>query len=87
MADKITVPVFDTDRSIEAYTQEVEAWRLVTGHCKEKQAIVLVLALKEDLRTQIWNNITREDLNKEDVVNTYINFLTNNYGKDDLIDS
>lgn len=87
MADKVAIPVFDTDQCVEYYIEEVEAWTLVTNVKKKCQAIVLVLALKENLRRTIWNNVSKTDLNKEDGVNTYLKFLKSTYGKDDLLDS
>ena len=87
MGDKINIPTFDTSMNVEAYEQEVEAWKLVTGTANTKQAIVLILALKEELRQHIWENLSRDDLNKENGVTTYLKYLKDNYGKDDLLDS
>ena len=54
---------------------------------KKEAAIILTLALNEELKQHIWDNVPREDLNKDDGVESYVTFLKRNYGKYGLMDS
>ena len=82
----ITTPIFDDTIKFEAYQREVEAWQEVTGIEKEKQALVLILALP-DLKGEIFENLAIADLKKADGVTTYLNYLKGKYGKEEIIDS
>ena len=68
------------------YAKEIELWKVVTALEPEKQALVLVLALG-DLKKDVLENISLEDLNKETGVDTYLAYLEGRFGQDELVDS
>ena len=88
MSDKVPIPIYTVGKSIETYEREVEAWRQVTSYTdKKKQAIVLTLALSDELKEHVWDNISEDDLKKDEGVTTYLAFLKASYGGDELLDS
>ena len=82
----MVAPIFDDTIKFEAYQREVEAWQEVTGIEKEKQALVLILALP-DLKGEILENLEIAKLKQADGVTTYLNYLKEKYGKEDMLDS
>ena len=82
---KISTPRFDVSSRYEAYEAEVLAWQTVTSLTKEKQAIVLVLAM-EEMKEKVLEEITLADLKAETGVTKLLKYLKDNFGKDDLID-
>ena len=81
---KISTPRFDVSSRYEAYEAEVLAWQTVTSLTKEKQAIVLVLAM-EEMKEKVLEEITLADLKAETGVTKLLKYLKDNFGKDDLI--
>ena len=66
-------------RGYELYRHELLSWREVTDLRKDKQGVALALSLPEDDKTQIREKvierISRDDLKKEDGLDTLITFL------------
>ena len=90
MATRIDPPTLGSE-PYEMYKQELLAWREVTDLRKEKQGIVIALSLSKNDKTQIrekvFDQISIEDLKKEDGLDTLIGFLDKHLKKDDLADS
>ena len=87
MATRIDPPTLGT----EPYRQELLAWREVTDLRKEKQGVVIALSLpkndKSQIRQKVFDQISIDDLKKEDGLDTLIAFLDKHLKKDDLADS
>lgn len=90
MATRIDPPSLRT-KGYELYRQELLAWREVTDLRKDKQGVAIALSLPEDDKTQIrekvFEQISLDDLKKEDGLDTLITFLDSHLKKDDLADS
>ena len=88
MATKIELPIYKYDKSYEQYKKELSAWRLVTDLKPEKQGIVVALSLPEEdglkIREKVFEEIKLEDLNVEGGLDTLIEFLDKQLGKDEL---
>ena len=67
------------------------AWREVTDLRKDKQGSAIALSLPEDNKThkmeKVFEQISLDDLKKEDGLDTLITFLESHRKKDDLADS
>ena len=67
------------------------AWREVTDLRKEKQGVVIALSLpkgdKDQIREKVFDQISLDDLKKEDGLDILIAFLDKHLKKDDLADS
>ena len=78
-------------KGYELYRQELFAWREVTDLRKDKQGVAIALSLPEDDKTQIrekvFEQISLDDLKKEDGFDILITFLDSHLKKDDLADS
>lgn len=90
MATRIDPPSL-TESTYEQYRQELLAWREVTDLRKEKQGVVIALSLpkgdKSQIREKVFDQISLDDLKKEDGLDTLIGFLDGHLKKDDLADS
>ena len=88
METKLNLPRFSTEKRFDLYRQEVEMWEEVTSVVKEKRAMVLILSLSEgdSLREQVFENLSIADLKKDTGVKTFLDFLEQSYGKDELVD-
>ena len=90
MATRIDPPTLGSE-PYEMYKQELLAWREVTDLRKEKQGIVIALSLpkndKTQIREKVFDQISIEDLKKEDGLDKLIGFLDKHLKKDDLADS
>ena len=88
MATKIELPIYKYDKSYEQYKKELSAWRLVTDLKPEKQGIVVALSLPEEdglkIREKVFEEIKLADLNVEGGLDTLIDFLDKQLGKDEL---
>ena len=66
-------------KAYELYRKELLAWREVTDPGKDKQGVATALPLPEDDKTQIrekvFEQISLDDLKKEDGLDTLITFL------------
>ena len=75
----------------ELYKQELLAWREVTDLRKEKQRVVIALSLpkndKTQIREKVFDQISIDDLKKEDDLDILIAFLDKHLKKDDLADN
>ena len=74
MAMRINPPVFSKDKSYERYKQELQAWNTVTDVDKKKRGVAIALSLPEEcnIREKVFDEVSIEDLNKEngpDVLN------------------
>ena len=78
-------------KGYELYRQELLAWREVTPLRKDKQGVAIASSLPEDDQTQIrekvFEQISLDDLKKEDGLDTLITFLDSHLKKDELSDS
>ena len=78
MAARIDPPSLRT-KAYELYRQELLAWREVTDLRKDKQGMAIALSLPEDDKTQIrekvFEQISLDDLKKEDGLDTLTPFL------------
>ena len=90
MATRIDPPTLGSE-PYESYKQELLAWREVTDLRKEKQGVAIALSLpkndKTQIREKVFDQISIEDLKKEDGLDTLIAFLDKHLKKDDLADS
>ena len=90
MATKID-PLNLKTKGHELYRQELLALREVTDIRKDKQGVAIALSLPEDDKTQIrekvFEQISLDDLKKEDGLNTLITFFDSHLKNDDLTDS
>ena len=90
MATRIDPPSLRT-KGYELNRQELLAWREVTDLRKDKQGVAIALSLREDDKTQIrekvFEQISLDDLKKEDGLDTLKTFLDSHLKKDDLADS
>ena len=90
MATSIDPPTLRSD-SYELYKQELLAWGEVTDLRKEKQGVVIALSLpkndKTQIREKVFDQLSIDDLKKEDGLDTLIAFLDKHLKKDDLADS
>ena len=90
MATRIDPPTLGTE-PYEMYRQELLAWREVTDLKREKQGFVIALSLPKNDKSQIsqkvFDQISIDDLKKEDGLDTLIAFLDKHLKKDDLVDS
>lgn len=90
MATRIDPPTLGSE-PYELYKQELLAWREVTDLRKEKQGVVIALSLpkndKTQIREKVFDQISIDDLKKEDGLDILIAFLDKHLKKDDLADS
>ena len=88
MATKINPPSLKS-KNYELYKQELLAWREITVLEKKKQGVAIALSLPEDheIREKVFDQLSLEDLKKEDGLQTLITFLDCHLAKDDLTDS
>jgi hypothetical protein len=79
--------------SYERYKQELEFWRSGTTVEKKKQGIVLALSLptddvdKSQIRSKVFEQVAREDIEKDTGYETLIAFFDKHLKKDELADS
>ena len=78
MATRTDPPSLRT-KGYELYRQELLAWRKVTDLKKDKQGVAIAFSLQVDDKTQIrekvFEQISLDDLKKEDRIDTFITFL------------
>ena len=90
MATRIDPPTLSST-PYESYRQELLAWREVTDLRKEKQGVVIALSLpkgdKDQIREKVFDQISLDDLKREDGLDILIAFLDKHLKKDDLADS
>jgi hypothetical protein len=88
---KINPPVFKDTRCYERFKQELLAWSDVTDVDKKKQGIAVALTLPQDdesgIREKVFDEMSRDDLKKENGLDLLIEFLDEKLGKDDLTNS
>ena len=77
-------------KSYELYKQELLAWREVTEVCRSKQGIVLALTLPNEepfkVRENVLNDLSLDELKRENGLDTLIEYLDVYLKKDDLSD-
>ena len=77
-------------KSYELYKQELLAWREVTEVCRSKQGIVIALTLPNEepfkVRENVLNNLSLDELKRENGLDTLIQYLDVYLEKDDLSD-
>ena len=77
-------------KSYELYKQELLAWREVTEVCRSKQGIVIALTLPNEepfkVRENVLNNLSLDELKRENGLDTLIQYLDVYLKKDDLSD-
>ena len=79
-----------SSKSFENYKQQILAWSEVTNICKTKQGIVIALSLPEDdpfqIKEKVFNEITLDDLKKENGLEMFLQFMGAHLGKDEFTD-
>ena len=77
-------------KSYELYKQELLAWREVTEVCRSKQGIVIALTLPNEVpfkvKENVLNNLSLDELKRENGLDTLIQYLDVYLEKDDLSD-
>lgn len=91
MAMRIDPPTFNTlEKSYERYKQELLAWREVTNLDKTKQGIAIALTLPDNdsknIREKVFDEISVDNLKKDDGLDTLIKIFDGIYKKEDLSD-
>lgn len=90
MAKNISLPSL-TSEAYELYKEESLALRVVTDLSKDRQGVVITLTLPDDDKNKIVEKVSsqigREELNKENDLDTLMIFLDRQIIKDDLSDS
>ena len=90
MALKINPPIFSSAKDYERYKVELQAWARITDVSKAKQAIAVALSLPEEdasgIRERVFNEISMDDLAKDDGLDQLITFFDKHLGKDELED-
>lgn len=90
MATRIDPPTLGSE-PYELFRQELLAWREVTELRREKQGVAIALTLpkndKTKIREKVFDQISIDDLKKDDGLDTLIAFLDKHLKKDDLADS
>ena len=84
-------PQFTKEKAYERFKNELLAWKRITEVKKEKQGILVALSLPDDaecgIRERVFDEVSLDDLEKENGLDTLIEFLDKHLGKDDLADS
>ena len=74
----------------ERYKQELEAWKVITDVPKKKQGIAIALTLPDDhpsgIRAKVFEEIKLTDLDKGTGLDSLLQFMDKNLGKDDITD-
>lgn len=78
----------------ERYKQELQFWRAATKVPADKQGVVVALSLPTDeedprnlIRAKVFEQLSQEELQRENGFQTLVTFLDKHLGKDDLTDS
>ena len=75
-------------QNFELYKQELRAWSEVTEVSRSKQAIVIVLSIKDtDTREKVLSQLSLEDLKQENGLEILIKFLDSFFGNDEISDA
>ena len=54
---------------------------------KKKRAITLILEIDEEIRSQIFDKFTNDELLHDNGIDRYLQYLKDTYGKDELVES
>ena len=89
---KLNPPSFvSKEKSYERWKTEVKAWEMVTDVPQAKRGIAVALSLPENdssrVREQVFEEISIDDLGKDDGLKTLLKFMDSKLGKDDMEDS
>ena len=88
MSVKINPPTLG--ENYERYKQELEAWKVITDVPKKKQGIAIALTLPDDhpsgIRAKVFEEIKLTDLDKGTGLDSLLQFMDKNLGKDDITD-
>ena len=76
-----TPPVLDQIKEIEEWFQELAIWQSMTDLEPKKQGLVVYLSLPDKIRKSC-NDVSVQDLNKDDGLNVLINRIKSLYAKD-----
>ena len=79
------IPVFDKTKGLEMYFKDVVAWDSITNIAKKKRAITLILEIDEEIRSQIFDKFTNDELLHDNGIDRYLQYLKDTYGKDDCV--
>ena len=87
---RVKVPTFNSDTDeYDTYINEVNMWQIIGKVDKKEQAMMLIYSLsKEDssgIRDKIMNELSLTDLNKEEGMDKYINYMNEHFKKDDSV--
>ncbi|KAG1673036.1 DNA polymerase epsilon subunit 2 [Nymphon striatum] len=88
MANYKTPPAFNDKKPYNRWVEEIKAWKELTDLEETKQGLAIALSLPEDdstsIRDKVFNEISVEDLKKEDGSETLIKFMDNIFKQDEL---
>ena len=87
---RIKIPTFNPDKDdYDTYIHEVNLWKIIGKVDAKEQAMLLVYELSKDdstgIRDKILNEIPIEDLNKEDGMKKYMDYMNKHFKKDDSV--
>lgn len=82
-------PVLNSiSKPYQRYKEELKAWCIITDVAEPKQGVAIALSLPEDdpsgIRDKVFNEVTLENLNKDDGVDTLIKYFDSQFQKDAL---
>ena len=85
MDAEIIIPQFKST-NYELWKKEIEAWTVVTGLNKEKQAVAVVLNLPDDnvIKEKVFEELTLEKLNSKNGLSILFEFLDKHLLHDDV---
>ena len=90
MAEKVKPPLYSKGKGYERYKQELMAWKEISTVEKKKQGILVALSLPEEddsgIRERVFDEVSLEDLKKDEGLNTLVAYMDKKLGKDDLAD-
>ena len=87
---RIKIPTFNsaTDE-YDTYMHEVDMWKIIGKIDKKEQAMMLVYELNKDdssgIRDKIMNELSLDELNKDDGLDKYVKYMDDHFKKDDSV--
>ena len=80
-----TTPLISDKKPYSRWVEEVKAWTELTPITPDKQDLAIALSLPEDdsisIRDKVFNELSLENLKKQDGVKTLITFMDNLFKK------
>ena len=87
---RIKIPTFNSDTDeYDTYMHEVDMWKIIGKIDKKEQAMMLVYELNKDdssgIRDKIMNELSLDELNKDDGLDKYVKYMDDHFKKDDSV--